>query len=105
MGLRSSNVAAFVIGVLVAGVVGTGAAVAATGSLVNVADPTTGVSAKVSNSGRLLVSANDGGSSLTVDGTVGITGPVQVGDGDGPLTVDGTVGVSGVVQTRQSVFG
>src|SRR4051812_28758685 len=55
VGLRSSNVAAFAIGALLTGVVGTGAAVAATGQLVNVADPSTGVAAKVSSSGRLLV--------------------------------------------------
>ena len=52
------------------------------------------------------LSVDDGGGSLTVDGTVAITGTVavtdnsstlSVDDGGGSITVDGTVGVSGTV--------
>lgn len=42
------------------------------------------------NSGSLTV--DDGGSSLTVDGTVGISGSVAVTDNSGSLTVDAPVG-------------
>lgn len=48
------------------------------------------------NSGSLTV--DDGGSSLTVDGTVAVTdggSTISVDDGAGSLTVDGTVAVSG----------
>ena len=38
-----------------------------------------------------LVSVDDNGSSLTVDGTVGISGAVTIQDGGGSITVDGTV--------------
>lgn len=52
---------------------------------------------------------DDGGGSLTVDGTVAVTEPVSVDDngstlsvddGGGSLTVDGTVAVSGAVDTE-----
>lgn len=39
----------------------------------------------------------DGGGSLTVDGTVAVSGTVTVSDGAGSLTVDGTVAVSNMV--------
>lgn len=42
---------------------------------------------------------NDNGGSLTVDGTVSISGTVTVADGGGSLTVDGTVAVSSVAGT------
>lgn len=63
-----------------------------------------GVSAPVSNSNPVPVSdagttlsVDDGAGSLTVDGTVGVSGSVTVVDGGGSLTVDGTVAVSGTV--------
>jgi hypothetical protein len=49
---------------------------------------------KVTPSGALTVEINDGGGSITVDGTVAVSsvsGTVTVGDGGGSLTVDGTV--------------
>lgn len=49
----------------------------------------------VSNSNPLPVS--DAGGTLTVDGTVAITGPVAVTDNSGSLTVDGTVAITGPV--------
>lgn len=52
---------------------------------------------KVTPSGALTVEIDDGGGSITVDGTVAVSsvsGTVTVGDGGGSLTVDGTVSVS-----------
>ena len=49
---------------------------------------------KVTPSGALTVEIDDGGGSITVDGTVAVSsvsGTVTVGDGGGSLTVDGTV--------------
>lgn len=41
--------------------------------------------------GAAALPIQDGGNSLTVDGTVSVSGTVTVGDGGGSLTVDGTV--------------
>lgn len=46
---------------------------------------------KVTPAGALTVEINDGGGSITVDGTVAISGAVPVTDNGGSLTVDGTV--------------
>ena len=47
--------------------------------------------------GAAAVNIQDGGNSITVDGTVSVTEPVSVDDNGGSLTVDGTVAVSGTV--------
>lgn len=48
--------------------------------------------------GHVLVA--DGGGSLTVDGTVAVSGTVPVSDGGGSLTVDGSVSVSNFPATQ-----
>lgn len=64
---------------------------------------------KVTPSGALTAEVNDGGGSLTVDGTVAATQsgawtvsvnePVSIDDNGGSITVDGTVAVSSVAGT------
>jgi hypothetical protein len=67
MQVKLGNVMSFVIGALLVGVIGTGTAVAASGTGVNILDPTTSVGAKVTSGGRLEVNSN---------GAVAVTGPV-----------------------------
>lgn len=61
----------------------------------------------VDSRGRLLVASiatavpvTDNAGSLTVDGTVAISGTVPVSDGGGSLTVDGSVSITGAVDTE-----
>lgn len=67
----STNVLAMAVGGLALAIFTTGTAVAATGQLVNIVDPTSGVGARVLNSGSLLTRASDGSGPMTVDGSVG----------------------------------
>ena len=70
----------------------------ATGSLMNIVDPTNSArKARVSAEGRLLTLPCDSDSCTNID-----SGKVRVGDGSGALTVDGTVSVPR--RTTVSVF-
>jgi hypothetical protein len=65
------------------------------GLKVNVGN-TAPLSVSLETVGTVVVPVSDNGGSLTVDGSVGITGTVPVSDNGGSLTVDGTVAVSSV---------
>jgi hypothetical protein len=67
---KPTNIVPILLGLLAIGIAGTGTAVAATGQLVNIVDPSTGAGAKVTSGGNLQVKATDGNGPMTVDGTV-----------------------------------
>jgi hypothetical protein len=62
----------------------------------------TATNLKVDASG-VAVPVTDGGGSLTIDGTVAVSGTVTVSDGGGSLTVDGTVAVAGTTASGVSL--
>lgn len=81
---------------------GSGTDVLATDEIGGVHYPRTKISIGADGSATDLSSTNpmpvsDAGGSLTVDGTVAVSGSVTVVDGGGSITVDGTVGISGAV--------
>jgi len=81
---------------------GAGTDVLATDEIGGVHYPRTKISIGADGSATDLSSTNpmpvsDAGGSLTVDGTVAVSGSVTVVDGGGSITVDGTVGISGAV--------
>ncbi len=59
----------------------------------------------VDNTANNPVPVSDAGGSLTVDGSVGITGNVTVQDGGNSLTVDGAVSITGALPTGSNTIG
>ena len=59
----------------------------------------------IDNKANNPVPISDAGGSLTVDGSVGVTGNVTVQDGGNSLTVDGAVSITGALPTGSNTIG